>query len=62
MLFRQFFDAESSTYTYLLAAAPGREALMPVPGAGRRAVRLRRSIDPGHGVPDEPASRRLDHA
>lgn len=28
MLFRQFFDAESSTYTYLLASAPGREALI----------------------------------
>lgn len=26
MLFRQFFDAESSTYTYLMASAPGREA------------------------------------
>lgn len=28
MLFRQFFDARSSTYTYLLASAPGREALI----------------------------------
>lgn len=28
MLFRQFFDAVSSTYTYLLASAPGREALL----------------------------------
>lgn len=28
MLFRQFFDASSSTYTYLLASAPGREALL----------------------------------
>lgn len=28
MLFRQFFDAESSTYTYLLASGHGREALL----------------------------------
>lgn len=28
MLFRQFYHAESSTYTYLLASAPGREALI----------------------------------
>lgn len=28
MLFRQLFDAESSTYTYLLASAPGHEALI----------------------------------
>lgn len=28
MLFRQLFDADSSTYTYLLASAPGREALI----------------------------------
>ncbi len=28
MIFRQMFDAESSTYTYLLASAPGREALI----------------------------------
>lgn len=28
MLFRQFFDANSSTYTYLLASARGREALL----------------------------------
>ncbi len=28
MLFRQFFDATSGTYTYLLASAPGREALI----------------------------------
>lgn len=28
MLFRQFFDAVSGTYTYLLASAPGREALI----------------------------------
>jgi glyoxylase-like metal-dependent hydrolase (beta-lactamase superfamily II) len=28
MLFRQFFDAESSTYTYLIASGSGREALI----------------------------------
>lgn len=28
MLFRQLFDSESSTYTYILASAPGREALI----------------------------------
>lgn len=28
MLFRQFFDSKSSTYTYLLASAAGREALL----------------------------------
>lgn len=28
MLFRQFFDPVSSSYTYLLASAPGREALL----------------------------------
>ncbi len=28
MLFRQFFDAESSTYTYLMASGVGREALI----------------------------------
>lgn len=28
MIFRQFFDPGSSTYTYLLASAPGREALL----------------------------------
>lgn len=28
MLFRQFFDPVSSTYTYLLASGPGREALI----------------------------------
>lgn len=31
MLFRQFFDPVSSTYTYLLASAPGREALIVDP-------------------------------
>ena len=28
MLFRQFFDSTSSTYTYLLASEPGREAVI----------------------------------
>lgn len=28
MLFRQFFDSVSSTYTYLIASAPGREAVI----------------------------------
>lgn len=28
MLFRQFFDRVSSTYTYLIASAPGREAVI----------------------------------
>ncbi len=28
MLFRQLFDRESCTYTYLLASAPGREAIL----------------------------------
>ena len=28
MLFRQFFDATSSTYTYLLASGKGREGLI----------------------------------
>jgi sulfur dioxygenase len=28
MIFRQFFDSDSSTYTYLLASGPGREALI----------------------------------
>jgi glyoxylase-like metal-dependent hydrolase (beta-lactamase superfamily II) len=35
MLFRQFFDAESSTYTYLLASGPGREALIIDPVKGQ---------------------------
>lgn len=33
MLFRQLFDSVSCTYTYLLAAAPGREALIIDPVA-----------------------------
>jgi glyoxylase-like metal-dependent hydrolase (beta-lactamase superfamily II)/rhodanese-related sulfurtransferase len=31
MLFRQLFDRESCTYTYLLASAPGREAILVDP-------------------------------
>ena len=34
MLFRQFFDDESSTYTYLLASGVGREALIIDPVKG----------------------------
>jgi glyoxylase-like metal-dependent hydrolase (beta-lactamase superfamily II) len=34
MLFRQFFDAESSTYTYLIASGVGREALIIDPVKG----------------------------
>jgi len=44
MLFRQFFDSESSTYTYLIASGVGREALI---------------IDPVKAqVPQLPAGRR----
>lgn len=35
MLFRQLFDAESSTYTYLMAARPGGEALIIDPVLGQ---------------------------
>jgi glyoxylase-like metal-dependent hydrolase (beta-lactamase superfamily II) len=35
MLFRQFFDSESSTYTYLLASGQGREALIIDPVKGQ---------------------------
>lgn len=55
MLFRQFFDAASSTYTYLLASGPGREALIIDPVKERLAqylqaireldLRLVRAID-----------------
>lgn len=38
MLFRQLFDAESSTYTYLLARRPGSEALLIDPVIGRTAA------------------------
>lgn len=35
MIFRQFFDSESSTYTYLLASGRGREALIIDPVKGQ---------------------------
>ena len=35
MLFRQFIDEASSTYTYLLASAPGREAVLIDPVKGQ---------------------------
>jgi hypothetical protein len=35
MIFRQFFDAASSTYTYLIASGPGREAVMIDPAKRR---------------------------
>ena len=34
MIFRQLFDGESSTYTYLLASRLGGEALIIDPSAG----------------------------
>lgn len=42
MLFRQLFDAESNTYTYLMASAPGREAVIidPVKGQVPQYIRL----------------------
>jgi glyoxylase-like metal-dependent hydrolase (beta-lactamase superfamily II) len=47
MIFRQFFDAASSTYTYLLASAPGGEALIidPVKEHGLGYARLLRELD-----------------
>jgi glyoxylase-like metal-dependent hydrolase (beta-lactamase superfamily II) len=41
MLFRQLIDAESSTYTYLIASAPGREALIIDPCKANLAQYLR---------------------
>jgi glyoxylase-like metal-dependent hydrolase (beta-lactamase superfamily II) len=40
MLFRQLFDAESSTYTYLLAARAGGEALLIDPVQGQTGLYL----------------------
>lgn len=40
MLFRQFFDPVSSTYTYLLASAAGREALLIDPVKERVSMYL----------------------
>ena len=47
MLFRQFFDAESSTYTYLLASRRGGEALIvdPVLEKVDRYLQLIRELD-----------------
>jgi glyoxylase-like metal-dependent hydrolase (beta-lactamase superfamily II)/rhodanese-related sulfurtransferase len=41
MLFRQLFDAESCTYTYLLAGGPGREAILIDPVLERIDLYLR---------------------
>ncbi|MGH8273712.1 MAG: MBL fold metallo-hydrolase [Gammaproteobacteria bacterium] len=41
MQFRQFFDRESSTYTYLVAAAEGRDCLIVDPVRGRVEEYLR---------------------
>jgi glyoxylase-like metal-dependent hydrolase (beta-lactamase superfamily II) len=40
MLFRQLFDAESCTYTYVLAAAEGREAIIIDPVKGQLSAYL----------------------
>ena len=47
MLFRQLFDAESSTYTYVLASGPGREAVIidPVKGQLEHYLRLIEDLD-----------------
>lgn len=47
MIFRQFFDAQSCTYTYLLAAAPGGEALIidPVLAKVDLYIRLLQELD-----------------
>ena len=47
MIFRQLFDAESSTYTYLLASRPGGEALIidSVLGRVERYIRLLAELD-----------------
>lgn len=47
MLFRQLFDAESSTYTYLLASRPGGEALIldPVLEQADAYLQLIRELD-----------------
>ena len=43
MIFKQFFDEISSTYTYLLSSGKGREALIidPVLGNGTAAISIR---------------------
>ncbi|MEL0144778.1 MAG: MBL fold metallo-hydrolase, partial [Alphaproteobacteria bacterium] len=47
MIFRQFFDSESSTYTYLLASRRGGEALIvdPVLDKVDRYVQLLDELD-----------------
>lgn len=47
MLFRQLFDHQSSTWTYLLASGPGREALIidPVKEQLEQYLRLIRELD-----------------
>jgi sulfur dioxygenase len=47
MLFRQLFDAESGTYTYLVASRPGGEALLidPVLGQADAYLQLLRELD-----------------
>ena len=47
MIFRQLFDHESSTYTYLLAGRQGGEALLidPVLGRSKQYVRLVEELD-----------------
>jgi len=47
MLFRQLFDQESSSYTYLLAARPGGEALLidPVQAQTAAYLQLVRELD-----------------
>jgi sulfur dioxygenase len=47
MIFRQLFDATSSTYTYLLASRPGGEALIidPVLEKVERYIQLLRELD-----------------
>lgn len=47
MIFRQLFDPESCTYTYLLASRPGGEALIvdPVFGRVERYMRLLEELD-----------------
>ncbi len=47
MLFRQLFDKTSSTYTYLIASAKGREALVidPVLENVERYIQLLKELD-----------------
>ncbi len=47
MIFRQLFDATSSTYSYLIAERPGGEALIidPVLERVERYVSLLRELD-----------------